>query len=439
MLSQADNETLVRVGSGTAMGTLFRLYWIPFFLSKDLVADGQPKRVKLLNEDLLVFRDTESRVGLIANACAHRGAPLMFGRNEDCGLRCVYHGWKYDVTGAVVDMPAEPARSRLKDKVRITAYPCQERNGIVWTYLGPDRDCPPALPNMEWNMVPESKVHVSMRIQECNWLQALEGEIDSAHAPILHARIDQQGSINDWVAKRDLRPTFECIRQDFGISIAAKRRLSEETLYWRVNQFVLPFYSLVPPQSKYPELSGHAWVPMDDENTICLMFSYHPSEPLLTRTRQLFTEGHQGRETGHASRHAYAPKSAATPYADYWTKFTADNGFQFDFYSQQTTWFSGLPGLWVQDGACQTGLAAIYDRTQEHLCVSDTGIVMTRRLLLDSAAALRDRGIRPKGVTDPDTFMVRAISMKLPQGLPWADAGRPFMNAELGAGFGYEL
>jgi phthalate 4,5-dioxygenase len=138
MLSHQDNETLVRVGPGTAMGSLFRLFWIPFLPSKDLVPDAQPKRVSLLGEDLVAFRDSQQRVGLMANACAHRGAPMMFGRNEDCGLRCVYHGWKYDVTGAVTDMPAEPVKSRLKDKVRITAYPCIERNGMVWAYMGPE-------------------------------------------------------------------------------------------------------------------------------------------------------------------------------------------------------------------------------------------------------------------------------------------------------------
>ncbi len=438
MISREDNETLVRVGPDTPMGALFRLYWIPFFLSKDLEADGQPKRVKLLNEDLVVFRDTRNRVGLIANACAHRGAPMMFGRNEDCGIRCIYHGWKYDVTGAVTDMPAEPLHSRLQSRVRIKAYPCQERNGVVWTYMGPVTESLPPLPNMEWNLVPEANVHISLRVQECNWLQALEGEIDSAHAPILHGRIDAKGAISDWVAKRDLRPTFECARQDFGLSIAARRRLEEQTLYWRVNQFVMPFFTLVPPQSKFPELSGHAWVPMDDENTLCLMFSYHPSEPLPDRSRELFIDGHNGRETGHASRNAYAPKSATTPYADYWTRFNLDTGFAFDFESQRTTWFSGLPGLWVQDAACQTGLAPIYDRTQEHLCTSDTGIVMTRRILLDSAAAYRDHGTRPKGVDEPDTFMVRAVSVKLPEGTPWAEAARTYMTARLGAGFGYE-
>jgi phthalate 4,5-dioxygenase oxygenase subunit len=437
MLSRENNEALVRVGPGTAMGTLFRLYWIPCFPSELLLADGQPKPVRLLGEDLILFRDTEGRPGLVGNACPHRGAPLMFARNEECGLRCVYHGWKFNVSGAAVDMPAEPVRSRLHEKVRLKAYKCIERNGIVWTYMGPDQHNPPPLPDLEWNLLPTQNVHVSFRVQESNWLQAVEGEIDSAHAAILHGRVDNQGAAAEWLAKKDLRPTFECFQQPFGMSIASRRKLSEDTLYWRVNQFVLPFWTLVPPQSKFPELSGHAWIPMDDTHTLCLMFSYVPAAPLYPRTRELFNEGYKGRETGHASRHAYAPKPPNTPYADFWTKFSLENSYQFDYRIQQTTMFSGLPGLWVQDSACQAGLAPIYDRTQENLGVGDTGIVMTRHFLLETLAALQQRGIKPAGVDNPETFMVRAVSLSLPAEARWAEAGRELMQARLGADFGY--
>ncbi len=439
MLSHQDNERLTRIGRGAPMGELFRLYWIPFYPAKDLTADGQPKRIKLLGEDLVVFRDSENRVGLIANACAHRGAPLMFGRNEACGIRCVYHGWKYDVTGAVTDMPAEPPASRLAARVRITAYPCRERNGVVWTYMGPDPLNPPPLPNMEWNLVPDENVVVTFRVQECNWLQALEGEIDSAHAPILHGRIDAKGAIADWIAAKDLKPMIQSIRQDFGVSIAARRQLGNDKLYWRVNQFLMPFYSLVPPQSKFPDLSGHAWVPMDDEHTLCLMFSYHPTEALSERTRAVFLDGHNGRESGHASRNAYAPKSPTTPYNDFWTKYNPESGFLFDYESQKALWFSGLPGLWVQDAACQSGLSPIYDRSTEHLCSSDAGIVMVRRLLLDSAADYNQRRAKPPGVDDPDVFIVRAVSLTLDEGIGWADAGDRVMRARPGSGFGYQL
>jgi len=439
MLSHEDNERLVRVGKGTPLGELFRLYWIPFLPSVDLVKDGQPKRIRLLGEDLVAFRNSEGAIGLVDQACPHRGAPLVFARNEDCGLRCVYHGWKFDVTGAVTDMPAEPVRSRLKERVRINAYPCRERNGMLWTYMGPDADNPPPLPNLEWNLVPPEQVHISVRVQECNWLQAVEGEIDSAHAPLLHGRLDAQGTTSAWIQKRDLRPTFECIKQDFGMSIAARRNYDEDTLYWRVNQFLLPFYTLVPPLSPFPDLSGHAWVPIDDENTLCIMFSYHPSQALLPKTRRVFEQGHNGRESGHASRDALLQRPVTVPYADYWTRYNPQNGYQFNYEAQQTAWFSGLPGLWVQDGACQSGISPIFDRTRENLCSSDTGIAMTRRLLLETLGAYRDHGTRPKGVGDPDVFMVRAVSLQLPQAASWVDAGAEFMRARLGTDFGYKL
>ena len=437
MLSREDNEALVRVGPGTPMGELMRRYWLPFLPAADLAVDGQPTRVRLLGEDLVAFRDTQGRIGLVDHACPHRGAPLLYGRNEDGGLRCIYHGWKFGTDGAVQDMPAEPADSRLKDKVRIKAYACRERNGMLWAYMGPGQANPPELPQLEWNLVPAERVFVSVRVQECNWLQAVEGEIDSAHAPILHGRIDAQGAINDWIAKRDLKPVFECQRQEFGMSIASRRKLDDETSYWRVNQFLMPFYTLVPPQSKYPELSGHAWVPIDDENTLCIMFSYHPSQPLYPKTRELFAKGHAGRETGHASEEAFQPKPPCEPYARYWTKFNPSNAFRFDYDAQTKTWFSGLPGLWVQDAACQSGVSPVYDRSREHLGVSDTGIATTRRLLLESVRKLRENGAVPQGVTDPATFMVRAVSLTLPAGVPWQESGVRHMKARLDADFGY--
>ncbi|MEX1035204.1 MAG: Rieske 2Fe-2S domain-containing protein [Sneathiella sp.] len=196
------------------MGNLFRLYWIPFLPSGDLEVDGQPQRIRLLGEDLVAFRGSDGLVGLVDHACPHRGAPMVLGRNEDCGLRCVYHGWKFDISGTILDMPAEPEGSRFKEKIKIKAYPCQERNGVIWTYMGADAAVAPPLPNLEWNLVPVENVVVTFRVQECNWLQALEGEIDSAHAPILHGRVDTGGSIDKWVATRDLRPTFECAVQE---------------------------------------------------------------------------------------------------------------------------------------------------------------------------------------------------------------------------------
>src|SRR6516165_7831173 len=184
MLSREENEYLCRVGPGTPMGTLLRRFWMPALIATELPEpDCPPIRLRLLGEDLIAFRDTAGRVGLIQNHCPHRGASLFFGRNEEAGLRCVYHGWKFDTSGACVDMPNEPAESDFRTKVRAVAYPTQERGGIVWAYMGP-RSVPPLLPDLEANMVSDSNVTVTS--QPANWMQILEGHIDTLHAGFLH-------------------------------------------------------------------------------------------------------------------------------------------------------------------------------------------------------------------------------------------------------------
>jgi phthalate 4,5-dioxygenase len=436
MLTREDNELLVRVGPDTAMGKLMRLYWIPFLLSRDVAADGAPYRVRLLGEDLVAFRDSGGRVGLVDQACPHRGAPLVFGRNEDGGLRCVYHGWKFAVDGACQEMPAEGASTPMLKKVRVKAYPVQERNGVLWTYMGPDA-VPPPLPSLEWNMVPEQNAHVSMRIQECNWLQALEGEVDSAHAAILHGRVDAGGSIDQWKQAADLAPKFEVTQHEAGVHIASRRQVGKEQNYIRVNQFLMPFWTLVPPFSQYPELSGHAWVPIDDEHTLCIMFSYHPAQPFYEKTRKLFREGHNGRETGHASENAFEPRPVTVPYATYWSKYKRENAYGYD-PELARKYNAGMPGLWLQDAACQSGVTAIYDRSKENLGLSDSGVIRTRRVLLEAAKKLAQEGQRPPSVDNSDKFLVRAISITIPAGGDWMAAGREFMRAEPGKDFGYQ-
>ena len=437
MLSHEDNERLVRVGPDTEMGRLMRLYWIPFLLSRDVPSDGQPYRVRLLGEDLVAFRDSEGKVGLVDHACPHRGAPLVFGRNEEGGLRCIYHGWKFSVDGRCLDMPAEPANSPMVAHMRIKSYPVRERNGVLWAYMGPEPEKAPALPSVEWNMVPEEQVALSVRVQECNWLQALEGEIDSAHAAILHGRADSLGVINQWKQAQDLAPTFECAVHDAGVSIASRRRMDESSHYIRVNQYLMPFWTLVPPQSQFPELSGHAWVPIDDEHTLCLMFSYHPDQPFYEKTRKLFEEGHAGRQTGHSSQDSFEPRPCSEPYRNYWSVFNRGNAYQFSAELAKKH-NAGLPGLWVQDAACQSGVAPIYDRSQEHLGTTDIGIVRTRRMLLEALKRLSAEGRAPASAADPDQFLWRAISITIPAEADWKAHGGEFMKAKLGEGFGYQ-
>src|SRR3954466_2272012 len=185
MLSPEDTEYLCRIGPGTPMGNLFRQYWLPAIKSDELPApDCPPVRVKLLGEELIAYRTTSGAVGMIQNACPHRGASMFFGRNEEEGLRCVYHGWKFDVTGACVDMPSEPAESNFRNKVHTRAYPCLERNGVVWAYMGP-RTGPPALPDLEANMLDTSPYEIQTMMRDSNWMQALEGDIDTVHSEYL--------------------------------------------------------------------------------------------------------------------------------------------------------------------------------------------------------------------------------------------------------------
>ena len=428
MLSTENNEMLVRVGPDTPMGQLMRRYWVPFLPSADVERDGQPHRVRLLGEDLVAFRDSEGRVGLVDQACPHRGAPMVFGRNEECGIRCIYHGWKFGVDGRCLETPAEPAGSALASRMTIKSYPVQERNGVLWAYMGPHREAPPPLPALEWNLVPESHCVLTFRVQECNWLQALEGEVDSAHAAILHGR--RNGStISEWRQGQDLSPKFEVQPHEAGISIAARRKDGAERNYVRVNQFLMPFWTLVPPQKQFPELSGHAWVPMDDHHTLAIMFSYTPDQPFYEKSRKIFKEGYKGRETGHHSDSAYEPRPLTVPYPKYWSRFNRANAYAYDYQA-------GMPGLWLEDAACQSGVAAIYDRSQEHLGATDAGIVRVRRMLLENTKKLIE-GTEPASATQPALFMKRAISITIPAGADWMELGREYMQAEPGKGFGY--
>jgi phenylpropionate dioxygenase-like ring-hydroxylating dioxygenase large terminal subunit len=192
MTSARENETLARTGAGKPMGELFRRYWLPVLLAEELPGpDCPPVRVKVLGERLIAFRDTGGRLGLMDEFCAHRGVSLWFGRNEENGLRCSYHGWKYDVTGQCVEIPSEPDNPRLCQRMKLKCYPLVERGGVLWTYLGP-AERQPAQPAYEWIDVPPAQRHVSKRLQECNYLQAMEGGLDSIHSTFLH-----RGAVED--------------------------------------------------------------------------------------------------------------------------------------------------------------------------------------------------------------------------------------------------
>jgi phenylpropionate dioxygenase-like ring-hydroxylating dioxygenase large terminal subunit len=422
------------------MGDLLRLYWMPFLPSTDLVAGRRPTRIRLLGEDLIAFRSPDGEVRVQGAACPHRQAPLAFARNEEGGLRCIYHAWKFNAEGVCIGMPNEARARKHPELVRVPSYPCRERNGIVWVHMGNDRGDAselPDLPALEWNMVPEDQVYVSLRVQRCNWVQALEGEIDSSHAPILHGQVDGGGLRSQTAWDHDLDPRLEVADADHGTIVAACRD-ADDKHYWRINQFLMPFWTLVPPTSPFPNLSGHAWIPMDDTTTLTFMFSYQPTEPLPEKVVKLFREGARGRESGHLSDRAHLTGPAVTvlPFGKYWPTLNPDNDYGYD-EALEATHFSALPGLWVQDAACQEAIAPIMDRSKENLGASDIGIIRMRRMLLKAARALRDSGTKPVSAQSPEVYAVRAASPTLERDADWREAAGGFCKA--GGDYGYDI
>jgi phthalate 4,5-dioxygenase oxygenase subunit len=419
MLSREDNELLCRIGPGTPMGNLMRQYWVPAALSSELPeADGPLLRVRLLGEDLIGFRTTSGAVGLIQNSCPHRGASLFYGRNEDEGLRCVYHGWKYDVTGQCVDMPSEPIESTYKSKVRATAYPCVERGGLIWAYLGP-RGTPPPLPDLEPNLLAGSTLQIYQR--ECNWMQALEGDIDTCHTVFLHlghvAADDTAPGTWARYALSDRAPRYEVADTDFGVMYGAYRPAEADSHYWRMANFLFPFYAMVPTGVMGLEVRVRAWIPMDDEHTLALTIS-HGAQP-------------QSRTAG---RQALSPPETLPNTTDWYGRFrcaaNAGNDYQINRRAQQkNVSYTGIDAIFLQDQAVTESMGAIYDRTQERLGSSDQMVIRTRKRLIDAARALRDHGTVPPGVDDPAVYQVRSGGAILPRGANWLEATHELRRA----------
>lgn len=412
MTTREENERLVRTGPGTPMGELFRRYWLPCLLERELPQpDGAPVRVRLLSERLVAFRDTEGRIGLVDEFCAHRGASLWFGRNEENGLRCAYHGWKYDVQGRCVDVPSEPRESGFCRGIRLKSYPLVERAGLLWAYLGAPERKPPE-PAYDWTTVPEGARHASQRLQECNWLQALEGGLDSIHSSFLHRfsvgddpllKRDAQSAA---LMEADPHPVFVPSVSPGGLNVATRRDAGEDSYFWRVTQFLMPCFSLFPPYGDNP-CGAHAFVPRDDESCWIFSIDYHPRRALTAVER----------EAAHAGRGIHVPLIPGTflPVANRRNDYMIDREAQ---RSRRT--FSGVPGIGVQDAAVQESMGSIEDRSREHLVGSDNGIIMARTRLLKAAQANAEGGEVPG--LDPATQRVRAVSMVAPRSLPLAEA-----------------
>ena len=433
MLSTEENELLTQVNAGTPMGELMRRYWIPVVESSELEAGGRVKRVKLLGEDLIALRAPDGTVGLVGEYCPHRWASLYFGRNEAEGLRCVYHGWKFAQDGQCLDMPNEPQESEFKDKVKHIAYPCAERGGVVWTYMGPASDTP-ELPDLEWALVPHGQRFVSKFYQECNYIQGLEGGIDPSHISFLHASLNpndeaQMESLEKaeagfgFAANLERAPHIEVSDTDYGILLGARRQADPGMYYWRITQFHMPFYTMPPTETKPEPLRHlHIWVPVDDHNVINWCVSWHPTREITDAEREAFEAG--------MSIHIldYEPASNEA-YGDIRPRANRTNDYLMDWEVHRTEKFLGVPGVGSQDKVITESQHPNH-RMVERLGRSDIGIIRVRKYLLDAAVALDQHGTEPAG-RDAASHKIRPASVLLPHDVIWTDGAKEDLVARV--------
>ena len=405
MLSAEENELLTRIGAGTPMGEFVRRFWLPFLLADELAPDGPPLRVKLLGENLVAFRATDGRVGLMDAFCPHRRAPIFFGRNEEDGMRCVYHGWKFDLTGACVDMPSEPPDSLFKSKVTIAAYPVREKAGVLWAYLGP-AGTEGEIPHHEWMDVPDSHRYLGRWEQQSNFVQAIEGEIDSAHLSSLHQPLNApdvpKASSFGAYLRDDGAPRWSIRERDFGLSVTARRNADDGFGYFRTNQYLLPCSSLIAPEPGRQRMM-RTWVPMDDVSTQVLGVNYLVDRPLSDDDLAALRAGENGFPLAIPGTHRPEANSA--------------NDYLIDRNVQRTATTTGIRGIRVQDLAMVEGLGPISDRTREHLGSSDAALIAMRRLLMRNATALRDSGAVPTAVQGGEMYHVQGWSDVLSDGV----------------------
>ena len=418
MLTAEENDLLCRVEGDAPMGALMRRHWLPACMSEEVaLSDGTPVRVRLLGEDLVAFRDSNGRVGVVGERCPHRGASLALGRNENCRLACLYHGWSVDVEGRVVDTPSEPPSSALGTKVRHTAYPTREAGGFVWVYMGP-RETMREMEPPAFAPTPATKVAiVKMRIA-CNWAQILEGAIDSAHSSTLHSTDMPAANVDRALAEggvwprpsNDRAPRFEIETTSYGFRYAAIRRpIKDEPThdYVRITAFLAPSTALIPPNNVYRLANVN--VPIDDTNTMFYFIAW--SEEGRGIDADAWREFCRAR-VGIELDLGYRPIR------------TRDNDYLQDRDAMKRGDHTGIPGIPTQDMAMWETMGAITDRSRERLGSSDTAIVRFRKIMVDAARRVA-RGEPAIGTTSPHVphADVRAYEGIVPKSVDWRTLG----------------
>jgi phthalate 4,5-dioxygenase len=424
VLTPEENALLCRIGPGTHMGAMMRRYWLPALLSTDLEPDGDPKRVRLLGEDLVAFRDGQGRIGLLDELCPHRRASLALGRNENGYIECLYHGWRIDCTGRVIDTPVEPEESTFKHRVRATAYQTCEAGGVVWAYLGPAGRTPPP-PTFHFTQVEPERVVAFRSLNSANWAQGVEGVIDSAHSNFLHKNgirpsKDVVTTIRgESFARRpsdDPRPRMEVEDTPYGFRYAAIRKPivdADSKKYVRISHFIAPSFVM------FPAPQGWVWMqaftPVDDEHAIFWNFQVHAT-PLSAEQRSGVLERMRMRP-GIDLDAQFRP---AGNRSNMWLQDRAA--------MRRGESHTGLSSVGREDFAVQESMGPILDRSKEHLGVSDTAVIRFRRLMLDAVRRV-EAGETPPGLAEPaDLGSMRSEEEILPIDADWHAIGK---NASL--------
>ncbi|WAJ44306.1 Rieske 2Fe-2S domain-containing protein [Mycobacterium sp. Aquia_216] len=410
-MTPEENELLTRIGPGTPMGEYFRRYWHPLFLAQELPGpDCDPVRTRILGEDLVAFRDSAGKVGVLDAFCPHRRAAMYYGRNEEGGLRCVYHGQKFDTDGRCLDYPAAPPGSKLKDKAFIKSYPTYETGGLIWVYLGPRELMPPRPPELPFTNMPTEDLVIVKYLLECNWLQNIEGDLDTEHIAFMHTLLVDDGTMmyDEEALKTDLQPRRLWMDTEFGQAQSTRWTRQAGGYYWRVNLHVLPSHMMIPfPGGHRGETSF--WVPIDDTHTFRILVIGRETLPLIP--------GPDGEPTRLASFIPIESKPGTYQLADGVTidtphaVYRRHNNYGLDRQRQRTYNYTGMPSLPTEDQAITESMGPIHDRSQENLAAGDTPIIALRHRLMKEVTNFQE-GIEPTAPACPEVFNVVPVEAR---------------------------
>jgi phthalate 4,5-dioxygenase oxygenase subunit len=437
-LTREQNELLTRVGPDTPMGRLFRQYWIPMLFPEELTREKPQKRVRLLGEDLVAFRTRSGQVGLVGEFCSHRLASLYFGRVEGEAIRCLYHGWLYGTNGTCLEQGNLPPEHQFTQDIKHPGYRCVEHGGVIWAYMGPNEELPP-LPEFEWALVPLDQRGIDKVFLECNYLQAMEGGIDPTHVMWLHSPIDladeeasqEQGAQQRLANTTGLRtPSAISLHETpYGFVYGTKRALPDGRILWRVNQWLMPFYTMPPGGD---DRGGRMWVPVDDEHCIRWNLAWYPTREIMeqaTERNSTITTNADGGWTRDPQWVGGFLPETNEPYGDIRKAANRDNDYQIDWekhYSKRM----GVAGVGLQDICIveNEGAGKIMDRTKENLCGGDLSTVIARRRLMEAALALQEQGTMPLGARDGSVYRVRGASIILPADVDFLEGVKETTN-----------